>query len=666
MSSRLISLKPSSLRPYAKAPPQPKAPSEIKLATVVAEPAGRGIGLNFAAIPVFPPEVPQTQLRQRGLITRLPGPIQAKLRVGAVDDSLEHEADRVADQIIRMPDPAASIPVSSGGNGNLMRRCSCGNSTSGGPECEECKKIRGGTLQRAGAGSTAIPNAAPPIVHEALRSSGQPLDSATQAFFEARFDHDFKEVRIHTDPPAAASARAVNALAYTVGHNIVLDPEHYSAHTESGRKLLAHELAHVIQQLPSSSEGSSVDALSPQLRRAELRLQRQGSPDANVAAERQHRENQLRVAKIIGQTVWDKARRREEPVPATEEHKSRHPQLLLANSEQWIRTGLATLTVLTPTPDQSGVTLGERKFFDPTVKYPSVGGSVTHSVNMEANLDGKTDGKDISLFVTPQMDDRRLAETVIHEVQHVAANSKSLDEKQRQAIYAEQRGSEGEAHSYMFESKWEQYENEFRAYWLGSTPHPIRPWVPSQPDEQDRFGSEQGAGGELKVAEHPELKGDPNCLPGKSLQLANAKQTAIARQIVGSYGGMEQAFLCSEVFRQRLLKLDHGESINFVNSVRIERLRHAMQSGSRNTIWGTPPQPASTVFAVAFAVKHLDEVDLSFLRDPGKDGTPDSRPSKPLWDEARSLLSAQLFQWMENFVVRRMTDIPPPQPQDQQ
>lgn len=100
MSSRLISLKPSWLRTYAKAPPQPKAPSEIKLRTVVAEPAGRGIRLNFAVIPVCPPDVPQPQLRQPGLIRGLPWPIQAKLHVGAVDDPLEHEADRVADRVL--------------------------------------------------------------------------------------------------------------------------------------------------------------------------------------------------------------------------------------------------------------------------------------------------------------------------------------------------------------------------------------------------------------------------------------------------------------------------------------------------------------------------------------------------------------------------------------
>jgi hypothetical protein len=89
----------------------------------------------------------------------------------------------------------------------------------------------------------------PSIVHEALRSPGQPLDAATRAFMEPRFGRDFSGVRMHTDARAAESARAVNALAYTVGHTIVFGAGQYAPGTPSGQRLLAHELAHTIQQL---------------------------------------------------------------------------------------------------------------------------------------------------------------------------------------------------------------------------------------------------------------------------------------------------------------------------------------------------------------------------------------------------------------------------------
>src|SRR5207244_11233244 len=84
--------------------------------------------------------------------------------------------------------------------------------------------------------------------HEVLNSPGQPLDESTRAFMEPRFGHDFSRVRVHTDSQAAESARAVNALAYTVGPDIVLGADQYKPGTLAGRRLLAHELTHVLQQ----------------------------------------------------------------------------------------------------------------------------------------------------------------------------------------------------------------------------------------------------------------------------------------------------------------------------------------------------------------------------------------------------------------------------------
>jgi hypothetical protein len=81
-----------------------------------------------------------------------------------------------------------------------------------------------------------------------LRSPGQPLDPATRAFMEPRFGHDFSHVRVHADANAAESARAVNALAFAVGHHVAFGTGRYSPQTEAGSRLLAHELAHVVQQ----------------------------------------------------------------------------------------------------------------------------------------------------------------------------------------------------------------------------------------------------------------------------------------------------------------------------------------------------------------------------------------------------------------------------------
>ena len=124
-----------------------------------------------------------------------------------------------------------------------------------------------GALQRE-------PATAPPIVDDVLRSSGEPLEADTRRFFEGRFRHDFGAVRVHRDARAAESARAVYAQAYTVGHDIVFDSGRFAPQTETGRRLLAHELAHVVQQNARAS--AMHRAVPPAASLAPVSLQRQG------------------------------------------------------------------------------------------------------------------------------------------------------------------------------------------------------------------------------------------------------------------------------------------------------------------------------------------------------------------------------------------------------
>ncbi len=131
----------------------------------------------------------------------------------------------------------------------VLRRCACGGSVSGGGECAECRKRRLARQRRTDtAARTGSAGTAPPIVHEVLRSPGQPLPSPTREFFETRLGHDFRDVRVHNDSRADDSARAVSALAYTVGQDVVFASSQYSPDTAAGRQLLAHELTHVVQQ----------------------------------------------------------------------------------------------------------------------------------------------------------------------------------------------------------------------------------------------------------------------------------------------------------------------------------------------------------------------------------------------------------------------------------
>ena len=118
--------------------------------------------------------------------------------------------------------------------------------SAGEPALRRACASSGAGLRRSAAASA--PAVAPPSVREVLESPGQPLEATTRAVMDRRFGHDFGAVRVHTDDRAASSARAVGATAYTVGSHIAFGRGHYSPGTDAGRRLLAHELAHVVQQ----------------------------------------------------------------------------------------------------------------------------------------------------------------------------------------------------------------------------------------------------------------------------------------------------------------------------------------------------------------------------------------------------------------------------------
>src|ERR1041384_198618 len=163
-----------------------------------------------------------------------PHRVQTKLAVSRAGDPEEREADRVADQVMRGSFPQTEhmgISISRSGR-KAQRKC--------GPcEEEEEKKI-----QRKAVPGSSQTTVAAPIVGKA----GRQLDSATRAFMEPRFNRDFGNVRIHADDRADNSARKLNALAFTLGRDVAFRSGQYAPNTETGRRLLAHELAHVVQQ----------------------------------------------------------------------------------------------------------------------------------------------------------------------------------------------------------------------------------------------------------------------------------------------------------------------------------------------------------------------------------------------------------------------------------
>jgi hypothetical protein len=204
--------------------------------------------------------------RQEKLIGQ-PSPLQPKLRIGPDDDPYEREADRVADTVMRMPSgegPGFSIE----GITPLIQRQ---------PIEEEEEEMQASRLQRQPvdeeeeeeevqtsrirrqpleeedeamqmkrAPGRAVPTRAGLV--GATSRGGHPLPAAQRAFFEPRFGFDFSDVRVHNDAAAASSARVVGAKAYTVGRNVVFGAGRWAPRSSTGRRLIAHELTHVVQQ----------------------------------------------------------------------------------------------------------------------------------------------------------------------------------------------------------------------------------------------------------------------------------------------------------------------------------------------------------------------------------------------------------------------------------
>jgi hypothetical protein len=168
-----------------------------------------------------------------------PGMPQAKLTISTPGDDEEQVADRVADQVMRMPDHlAGSVPAAPqlSANPTLQRKCAgCQE------ESEDALEGRGGP------GTEELDGR---VAHDlrALHGRGSPLPDSARGFFEPRLGHDFATVRIHTDAAAAGLARSVNARAFTLGPDIVFGPGEYAPESAAGRHLLAHELTHVVQQ----------------------------------------------------------------------------------------------------------------------------------------------------------------------------------------------------------------------------------------------------------------------------------------------------------------------------------------------------------------------------------------------------------------------------------
>ena len=176
-----------------------------------------------------------------------PVQVQPKLTINTPGDKYEQEADRVASQVIRLPKPYPQHDFSSSG---------------GLKEQDANEQLRTKFIQKHD-----LSEGAPPIVQDVISSHGQPLDPEIRSFFEPRFGHDFSRVKVHTDSKADRSALALNARAYTFGKDIIFGKGQYTPQTGEGKRILAHELTHVVQQEATATNEPVIqrDCLDPSI-----------------------------------------------------------------------------------------------------------------------------------------------------------------------------------------------------------------------------------------------------------------------------------------------------------------------------------------------------------------------------------------------------------------
>jgi Domain of unknown function (DUF4157) len=178
------------------------------------------VAVDFSHIPVLAKKTRRTQA------------------IGEAGDRVERDADRVADTVMRTHVPPGA-------------RCACGGIAGPSGECARCRAAReaatGARPQIARSGTGPAPTAVPQAVKDTLAAPGRPLESSARTFMEPRFGRSLADVRIHDDADAARSAALVGARAYTFGRHVVFGAGEFRG-AEAGRRLLAHELAHVVQQ----------------------------------------------------------------------------------------------------------------------------------------------------------------------------------------------------------------------------------------------------------------------------------------------------------------------------------------------------------------------------------------------------------------------------------
>lgn len=178
--------------------------------------------------------------------------IQTKLKIGEPGDKYEQEADRIADEVMRMPEPSVQRQIKPEEEEEMVYTKTIASQIT--PlvkrQADFLEEEEEEIIQPKHS-SSQVTIAIPAIevgIQSLRQNSGQPLSADLRAFMEPRFGRNFSNIRIHTGSQAEQLSRSLNAGAFTIGNDIILRTRQFNPESNSGKKLLAHELTHTIQQ----------------------------------------------------------------------------------------------------------------------------------------------------------------------------------------------------------------------------------------------------------------------------------------------------------------------------------------------------------------------------------------------------------------------------------
>ena len=531
-----------------------------------------------------------------------------------------------------------------------------------------------GVVRRKGA-DVLSSDAAPGIVREVLGNSGRSLEPEIRTFMETDFGHDFGNVRVHDDRRVAESAAAVNALAYTVGDEIVFASGRHTPGSSSGKWLVTHELTHVVQQHAGRAPVGTL-----------FRKATADDEKGKVEAVNRHKEHQKQVIQFV-----DNARK----VKADPSNLI-GADTLLHNTVELLDGGKLSLSVLSPIHDWDTRNAPELTYFDPTVRHPEIKGDYPADpdvkkdkglVAVASTTAGSAKGApciapyqpmsatykkieitdpdrakpqpplpptyswcwspaEVKIFAGKgDISEEEFKNTLVHEGQHAADLSDVMMK---------------DTTLQPWQQVFEHYKSEFRAFWI----EPPRPWAcpPGRKDLCIATGVSFPAPDPIKRSEKQDpvtvaagkdcfLCPGPAAKPAKDVTVAagmkNKRQEKIFRYLLSLYSNdqFECLYVCNKDFRDAVNNFDFPQGLNVVNSARLLDLNLGLRNLKRTM---TTDELGKT--ALYFKIERLDDVDWAFLQD--------RKYSAPFWAVLNANAPAAVYKAVESSVNLGRPDKP--------